>query len=697
MLSLVGGISDSMSSSMVSSTLSPRFLNGCSPSMEAMSMLERFEAKERELIEANENIDRVQQRTLATAEELVSQLNSNLSKPSRTQLKAASSTSSQNDQRCVIDRSCPPVHSKLSNRLSHDYRAGNFDTSASPSHMHTTSSLSIGQDNLQKSKTTNRGIQGFRSDTRSTGASASSTISRASSTRLIRKKDICGEDAVAEAVAEVCRQSVMVDSPRLTESQQNEECCLTDEGGGDEGGGVSESDNDRIDKRDDDDLSEEGEDYETDSTDGEELSLLYDRHVQDDGETEMEVSNRHQQKGARMSSDSARKANEREDENSTYSCERNVKNGDNRDSTNSKSLRKEEGRDMVGGRSSRRKESVEYNITTEGRMCEYDPLPSLHVSQQKGGDQSQPVLAHKKKTVTNMSGGGISRKSTIMSDSEGAKDNHSETGSVSAMQRGGSSNARKKKGSRMCEEEAEKRMERSLLGVKTGSPICAQNVPKRRESWAKSDESHVRDGGKGRQLGGALQHGEEEEEGETPIDQDCLIKPVMDGAVSVDGLQGTVRLQKARIIALQEELQKTIEEFQEKEVCLTASNKECIAAREDETKMRKQLQSQQLQSDKIKKQFDMIQAKYDCSQKEVAELRRENERLCQAVTKSDQEIQTRQKKLNRLVDESDRCKQQLLELKSNEKDRFVTSILSLIVLCEDTGLCTVCYCVYTYI
>jgi chromosome segregation ATPase len=136
----------------------------------------------------------------------------------------------------------------------------------------------------------------------------------------------------------------------------------------------------------------------------------------------------------------------------------------------------------------------------------------------------------------------------------------------------------------------------------------------------------------------------------------------------INELQSIIKFQKARIQALQEELNESMSTINDQAQTIENLKNFNSQASEDTKKHSQQLQLMSQNFEKIKKQFNEAVQKNNLLEKNNAELIKELESLRNVEKKAVKDASSRDVRLNRLIEEVERYKVQIKELKSNEGD-----------------------------
>lgn len=139
-----------------------------------------------------------------------------------------------------------------------------------------------------------------------------------------------------------------------------------------------------------------------------------------------------------------------------------------------------------------------------------------------------------------------------------------------------------------------------------------------------------------------------------------------------EALHTTIRLQNARIMALQEELDKTIKELAARDDETHQLRQESKQAAEEIKRMQKSNASSEQCQDKNKKQLASLEGKCKELEAERSELLKEKDQLDLKLRKIDAENSSKEARINRLVEESEKLKASVKEAGHQDRDRAST-------------------------
>jgi len=160
-------------------------------------------------------------------------------------------------------------------------------------------------------------------------------------------------------------------------------------------------------------------------------------------------------------------------------------------------------------------------------------------------------------------------------------------------------------------------------------------------------------------------------------DAPSLFRPLTGGSASAlpdsgsEALQTTIRFQNARIVALQEELDKTIAELAKRDSEAQQFQRDLKQALDESKRLQSSGASAQQKEEKLKKELAGVQELLKAERAEKAELIKVKDQIELQHKKSEAESSTKEARLNRLTEENDKLKVALREATSQDKDRAV--------------------------
>lgn len=148
-------------------------------------------------------------------------------------------------------------------------------------------------------------------------------------------------------------------------------------------------------------------------------------------------------------------------------------------------------------------------------------------------------------------------------------------------------------------------------------------------------------------------------------------EPVI-GAVAEEALQTTIRVQNARILALQEELDRALSELSQRETEAQEARQESKQASEEAKRLQKTNASLEQSQEKLKKQLATLETKAKDLEVERSELTKERDQLDLKLRKAEAECSSKEARLNRLMEESDKWKAAAATANVQERDRVAS-------------------------
>jgi len=131
----------------------------------------------------------------------------------------------------------------------------------------------------------------------------------------------------------------------------------------------------------------------------------------------------------------------------------------------------------------------------------------------------------------------------------------------------------------------------------------------------------------------------------------------------------TVRFQKARIVALQEELDIAVAKLCEREKERGEVDKELKSTLEENKKLQRASQNSTIVQEKLRKQAGQLELKLEDTENQNRELKKQIEILSQSLKKNEADHKTKDARLIRVTEDMERYKSSAKELKSSERDR----------------------------
>ncbi|KEP64864.1 UNVERIFIED_CONTAM: hypothetical protein HHA_203330 [Hammondia hammondi] len=141
------------------------------------------------------------------------------------------------------------------------------------------------------------------------------------------------------------------------------------------------------------------------------------------------------------------------------------------------------------------------------------------------------------------------------------------------------------------------------------------------------------------------------------------------GGDHLESLTATVRLQKSRLLTLQEELESRAKEIQTYEQDLHSSQNHSRFLTDENEKLKRKINHLISQGEKHKASHAELSSKVDALEKLLAELRAENDRLTTTAKKTAAELNSKEARVTHLTKELESTKEQLKEWRSSSKDR----------------------------
>ena len=137
----------------------------------------------------------------------------------------------------------------------------------------------------------------------------------------------------------------------------------------------------------------------------------------------------------------------------------------------------------------------------------------------------------------------------------------------------------------------------------------------------------------------------------------------------LESLQATVRYQKARVVALQEELDRVVKAAQEREAETLLLRNEMKVAVDENRRLLKKLNGVESDLERMAKRSAGWETKMSLIEEELAEEKRQHEKDLGVVRRLEQEARAKEVKTTRLIEENERLKVTVREAKASERER----------------------------
>jgi chromosome segregation ATPase len=142
----------------------------------------------------------------------------------------------------------------------------------------------------------------------------------------------------------------------------------------------------------------------------------------------------------------------------------------------------------------------------------------------------------------------------------------------------------------------------------------------------------------------------------------------LDAAVAALPAEAALRLQKARILALESELSDAVSQLRSKDDALHATKKELVSLKADYSRLMKNYETLKARSEKNEQKVDADKTEIDQLKKHVAEERKQREEVQKELKKMEQELAQRDLRMNRALEDAERYKNQLKDSRTQGKD-----------------------------
>lgn len=170
-------------------------------------------------------------------------------------------------------------------------------------------------------------------------------------------------------------------------------------------------------------------------------------------------------------------------------------------------------------------------------------------------------------------------------------------------------------------------------------------------------------------------------EGPTAAAEAALANALVSGAVprlsdgdsgASEALHETIRAQHLRIVALQEELSKTIAELAERNTEVHNLRTEAKQATSEQQRLQKMLGNAEQTQERDKKKMAEFDRKMQDSLRELSEVAKDRDQLDVQKRKLEAEVVSKDARVNRLTEECERYKTAAKDLGNQDRDRAVS-------------------------
>lgn len=140
-------------------------------------------------------------------------------------------------------------------------------------------------------------------------------------------------------------------------------------------------------------------------------------------------------------------------------------------------------------------------------------------------------------------------------------------------------------------------------------------------------------------------------------------------ANEIETLQNTIRFQKSRILALQEELDRCIRSLSQRDDENKRVTEENKKVSEISKRTQKDYKISETQCEKHRKQISLFENRIKDFEKELQQSRKQNDELTLLVRKQETELHGKESRVNRLIEDCERYRATVKDLKNTDFDQ----------------------------
>jgi chromosome segregation ATPase len=142
------------------------------------------------------------------------------------------------------------------------------------------------------------------------------------------------------------------------------------------------------------------------------------------------------------------------------------------------------------------------------------------------------------------------------------------------------------------------------------------------------------------------------------------------GTSEMESLQATVRYQKARIAALQEELDRVNKCAGEKDAEMVSLRLAVKEGSEENRKALKKVSGLEQEVERQTKKAQSLEGRAKMAEEEVLETKKQKDTDEAVIRKLESQVRTTEVKITRLAEENERLRQTMKEMKTSERDKI---------------------------
>ena len=167
-----------------------------------------------------------------------------------------------------------------------------------------------------------------------------------------------------------------------------------------------------------------------------------------------------------------------------------------------------------------------------------------------------------------------------------------------------------------------------------------------------------------------LQTTEENIRPASPAVLPAAVSTAAPNAAELEALQATIRYQKARIAALQEELERVNKLGAEKDAEIASFRLVVKETSEETKKLSRRITVLEQENERLAKKAQSAEGRAKLAEEEVADMKKEKDVNENSIKKLESQLRTSEVKIARVAEENERLRVSIKEIRNNERDKM---------------------------